>query len=92
MFLLAATTTVTPVATDASGSTSLLDPVVATAYGPAVPWMLLILIVVLAALVVVAIRLTRHWRTRQQVREDARVQEAVKQALGGKEVPSPSES
>ena len=48
---LAATATVTPVVTDASGSTTTLEPITATATGWAVPWMLLLIVVVLVALV-----------------------------------------
>lgn len=48
---LAATANLTPLLTDASGSTSSLKPVQATAHGWAVPWTLLLLVVVLSAAV-----------------------------------------
>ncbi|MCU1418064.1 MAG: hypothetical protein JWP32_2238 [Schumannella sp.] len=87
--LLSATATVTPVVTDASGSTTALEPIAATANGWAVPWMLLLLVVALAALVVLALRLLKRQRTQQQAREDARVQEAVERALGEVQAPTP---
>jgi hypothetical protein len=79
---LAATATVTPVVTDASGSTTTLEPITATATGWAVPWTLLLIVVVLVALVVVALRLRIRLRAQQKAREDARVQDAVERALG----------
>ncbi|MFJ5684770.1 WxL protein peptidoglycan domain-containing protein [Streptomyces sp. NPDC093099] len=82
---VAATATLTPLLTDASGSTTSLKPVEATAHGWAVPWTLLLLIVVLLAAVVGAFILTRRTRARRKVREDARVQNAVEQALRDKE-------
>ncbi|MFE4913546.1 WxL protein peptidoglycan domain-containing protein [Streptomyces sp. NPDC056652] len=82
---VAATATLTPLLTDASGSTTSLKPVEATAHGWAVPWTLLLLIVVLLAAVVGAFLLTRRARARRKVREDARVQNAVEQALRDKE-------
>ncbi|MFF1877156.1 WxL protein peptidoglycan domain-containing protein [Leifsonia sp. NPDC058230] len=81
---LAATATVTPVVTDASGSTNTLDPITATATGWAVPWMVLLIVVVLAALVFVALRLRTRLRAQQKAREDARVNDAVERALGTK--------
>ena len=80
-FLLAATATVTPVVVDASGSTTVLDPIAVTAYGWAVPWMLILLVLVVVALVVFGPRLWRRLRAQQQAREDARVEEAVARAL-----------
>ena len=80
-FLLAATATVTPVVVEASGSTTVLAPIAVTAYGWAVPWMLIVLILVVVALVVFGPRLMRHLRAQQQAREDARVDEAVARAL-----------
>ncbi|MFJ1912691.1 WxL protein peptidoglycan domain-containing protein [Streptomyces sp. NPDC088147] len=82
---VAATATLTPLLTDASGSTTSLKPVEATAHGWAVPWTLLLLVVVLLAAVVGAFILTRRTRARRKVREDARVQNAVEQALRDKE-------
>ncbi|MYS18922.1 protein of unknown function, partial [Streptomyces sp. DvalAA-14] len=74
---LAATATVTPLLTDASGSTSPLEPVRATTHGWAVPWTLLVLAVVLIALVAGALVLARRGRARRKQREDARVRAAV---------------
>ncbi|MEV4809432.1 WxL protein peptidoglycan domain-containing protein [Micromonospora avicenniae] len=82
-FRLAATATLTPLLTDPSGSVSPLDKVADTAHTWVVPWTLLLLVVVLVAAVVVAVRLTRRNRVRRKHREDARVQEAVEQALRG---------
>ncbi|GIF48254.1 uncharacterized protein DUF916 [Asanoa ferruginea] len=76
-----ATVSLSPLLTDPSGSTSALDPVEATAHGAAVPWTLLVLVVVLIALVVGAVYFTRHNRAKRKIREDARVQEAIDQAL-----------
>ncbi|GAA4581442.1 hypothetical protein GCM10023194_12680 [Planotetraspora phitsanulokensis] len=78
---LAATVTLTPLITDAAGSTSALKPIQITAHGWAVPWTLSVLVIVLIAAVVLAILLTRRNRVRRKLREDARVQEAVEQAL-----------
>jgi membrane protein implicated in regulation of membrane protease activity len=81
MVWLSATATLTPLITDASGSTTSLKPVHATAHGWAVPWALPAAIVVL----ILAIFGARALRKRGKKREDARVQEAVEQALSGKE-------
>jgi hypothetical protein len=78
---LTATATLTPLLTDASGTTTSLKPVEATAHGWAVPWTLLVLLVVLAAGVTAALVLTRRGRARRKLREDARVRDAVQQAL-----------
>ncbi|MFF9124461.1 WxL protein peptidoglycan domain-containing protein [Streptomyces sp. NPDC014889] len=78
---LTATATLTPLLTDASGSTTALDPVRATAHGWAVPWTLLLLLVLLIAIAVAAVVRTRRGRARRKVREDARVRDAVAQAL-----------
>ncbi len=78
---LAATATVTPVATDASGSTSALAPVAATATGWAVPWTLVALLVLATAAAILVPRLLRRGRARQKAREDARVRDAVARAL-----------
>ncbi|MER7440007.1 WxL protein peptidoglycan domain-containing protein [Micromonospora avicenniae] len=82
-FRLAATATLTPLLTDPSGSVTPLGKVADTAHAWVVPWTLLLLVVVVIAAVVVAIRLTRRNRVRRKQREDARVQEAVEQALRG---------
>ncbi|SBT54261.1 protein of unknown function (DUF916) [Micromonospora narathiwatensis] len=85
---LAATVGLTPLLTDASGSTTALDPVSTTAHGWAIPWTLLVLVVVLLAAVVGAPLLARRGRARRKQREDARVQEAVEQALREQETPA----
>ncbi|MEU8332276.1 DUF916 domain-containing protein [Micromonospora sp. NPDC048839] len=82
---LAATVTLTPLLTDASGSTTSLKPVTVTAHGWALPWMLVLALVVLVAAVVGAYLYRRRNRTRRAVREDARVRDAVAQALRGQE-------
>ncbi|MFJ6215589.1 WxL protein peptidoglycan domain-containing protein [Streptomyces sp. NPDC092296] len=78
---LAATATLTPLLTDASGSTTTLKPVQATAHGWAVPWTLSLLAVLLLALFVAAFVLARRSRARRKQREDTRVRDAVAQAL-----------
>jgi hypothetical protein len=78
---LAATATLTPLLADASGSTTSLKPVEATAHGWAVPWTLLPLVVVLIAILVGSLVLARRSRARRTLREDARVREAVEQTL-----------
>ncbi|MGC4879996.1 WxL protein peptidoglycan domain-containing protein [Micromonospora sp. DT43] len=82
---LAATATVTPLLTDASGSTTSLRTVEATAHGWALPWTVVLALVVLIALVVGAYLYRRRSRTQRRAREDARVRDAVAQALGGRE-------
>ncbi|MYZ40852.1 MULTISPECIES: DUF916 domain-containing protein, partial [unclassified Streptomyces] len=77
---LAATTTLTPLLTDASGSTTSLKPVESTTHGWAVPWTLLVLLLVLLAAATATILLTRRTRARRKLREDARVRDAVEQA------------
>ncbi|GAA1313914.1 hypothetical protein Psi02_64590 [Planotetraspora silvatica] len=78
---LGVTATITPLLTDASGSTSPLKPVQVTAGGWAVPWTLSLLVVVLIAVIVAAILLSRRGRVQRKLREDARVRDAVEQAL-----------
>ncbi|WP_435210164.1 WxL protein peptidoglycan domain-containing protein [Micromonospora sp. bgisy143] len=80
---LAATVTVTPLLTDASGSTTPLRLIEATAHGWALPWPLVLVLVVLIAAVVGAYLYRRRTRTRRKAREDARVRDAVEQALRG---------
>jgi len=80
-FLLSASVGVVPVVVEASGSTTSLERVEVGASGAAVPWMLLVLIVLVAALVVAVIRLRAVLTARRQAREDARVQEAIDLAL-----------
>lgn len=78
---LTAKATVTPAITDAAGSTTSLKPVEATATGWAVPWTLVLLIVLLLAAATAAYLLRRRTRARRKQREDARVRDAVEQAL-----------
>ncbi|WP_329131240.1 DUF916 domain-containing protein [Streptomyces sp. NBC_01476] len=78
---VAATATLTPLLTDASGSTSPLGAVRATAHGWAVPWTLLVLVILLIAVIVAVIVLARRSRVQRKLREDARVREAVEQRL-----------
>ena len=78
-FDLAVTATLTPLLTDASGSATSLKPVSATMHTLAVPWTLLLVVLALIAAVV----LFRWGRARRKTREDARVKEAVEQALAG---------
>ncbi|MBU6530748.1 WxL protein peptidoglycan domain-containing protein [Streptomyces sp. NPDC057245] len=80
-FRLTAEATVTPVITDAAGSETSLKPVRATTTGWAVPWALLLLLALVAAAAVATYVLRRRNRARRKSREDARVQEAVEQAL-----------
>ncbi len=82
---LTATANLTPVLTDPSGTSSALATVKATAHAWAVPWPLALLVIVLIAAVVALILLTRRNRARRKQREDARVAEAVQQALREKE-------
>ncbi|WP_406106770.1 WxL protein peptidoglycan domain-containing protein [Micromonospora globbae] len=82
---LAATATLTPLLTDPSGSVTPLEAVTGTAYGWAGPWALMLLVAALVAVVVVTLRLARRGRARRKRREDARVRDAVAQALRGQE-------
>jgi hypothetical protein len=90
-FWFAATAKVTPAFVDASGSTNPLAAVTATASAPAVPWTLLVIILVIAALAVGAGLLHRRRREQARQREDARVQQAVEQALAGAAETAPAE-
>lgn len=78
---LTGTATVIPLALDAAGTTSQFDPVYAKAGTLAISWMLLLTLTAVGALVWLGIRLRRESAARRQEREDARVQEAVQQAL-----------
>ncbi|MGX4691483.1 WxL protein peptidoglycan domain-containing protein [Streptomyces sp. JNUCC 63] len=82
---LTATATLTPLLTDASGSTTSLEPVQATVHGWAVPWTLLLILVLLIAVTAAAVVRSRRSRARRKQREDARVRAAVEQALREKE-------
>ncbi|MFF2330003.1 MULTISPECIES: WxL protein peptidoglycan domain-containing protein [unclassified Streptomyces] len=81
---LTAAVTVTPLITDAAGSTTALEPVRATAHGWAVPWTLLLLLILVLAAAVAAFVLVRRARVRRARREEERVREAVEQALRDK--------
>ncbi|MFJ8395150.1 WxL protein peptidoglycan domain-containing protein [Streptomyces sp. NPDC094144] len=81
---LTATVAVTPLITDAAGSTTALDPVRTTAHGWAVPWTLLLLLVLVLGAAVAAVVLVRRSRARRARREEERVREAVEQALRDK--------
>ncbi|MGW0668373.1 WxL protein peptidoglycan domain-containing protein [Streptomyces sp. NPDC002746] len=78
---LTATVAVTPLITDAAGSTTALHPVRTTAHGWAVPWTLLLLLVLVLGAAVAAFVLVRRSRARRARREEERVREAVEQAL-----------
>ena len=78
---LTGTATVVPLALDAAGTTLQFDPVYAKAGTLAISWMLLLTLTAVGALVWLGIRLRRESAARRQEREDARVQEAVQQAL-----------
>lgn len=78
---LSATASVVPLVTDASGSTSPLPTVTATAHGWAVPWTALVVLLALVAAVVLVLRRRRRAKARRAAREDARVQAAVEEAL-----------
>jgi cbb3-type cytochrome oxidase subunit 3 len=78
---VAATVTLKPLVTDASGTITPLDPVDATTHAWAVPWSALVLLVVLIALVVLALRVRR----RRAAENEARVQAAVADALRERE-------
>ncbi|WP_214108254.1 COG1470 family protein [Acrocarpospora catenulata] len=78
---LGATTILMPLLTDASGSTTSLEPVLASADAWAVPWTQVLLFVVLVVVIVGSILLVRRRRAGRKEREDARVREAVEQAL-----------
>ncbi|GAA3809923.1 WxL protein peptidoglycan domain-containing protein [Cellulomonas soli] len=83
---LAAEVTVTPLVTDASGSTTTLDPVSATGRAWAVPWLLLAVVLLLVAAALGLPRVRRRALRRSAAREEARVQEAVAQALREREL------
>ncbi|WP_327290496.1 WxL protein peptidoglycan domain-containing protein [Streptomyces sp. NBC_01198] len=80
-FRLTATATLTPLLTDASGSTTALRKVSASTHTAAVPWTLTLLALILLAAAGCAFVLTRRARARRKLREDARVREAVERTL-----------
>lgn len=81
---LTATVAVTPLVTDAAGSTTALDPVRTTAHGWAVPWTLLLLLVLVLGAAAAGFVLVRRARVRRARHEEERVREAVEQALRDK--------
>jgi len=81
LFALLASTTVTPVVTDAAGSRSPIAEVSASAVGLAVPWTLLVIVALIAVALVLVLRRRGRNKAEAQQREDARVSEAVAQAL-----------
>lgn len=85
MGLVWASVTATPTVTDASGSTTSLDAVGASAVGWAVPWPLLVVLALLIAAAVFGPRWVRARRRRRQEAEDARVAEAVARSLAEQE-------
>jgi hypothetical protein len=78
---LAGTVTLTPLMTDAAGSVSPLAEIETTSHAWAIPWALLVLLVVVIGLVVLGVVVSRRRREQARLREDARVQEAIGQAL-----------
>ncbi|MEU4238173.1 DUF916 domain-containing protein [Actinoplanes sp. NPDC026619] len=78
---LTATVTLTPIATDASGSTSSLPAVRESTHFAAISWSLILLILVVIALIVAAVVISRRNRARRREREAERVQKAVAEAL-----------
>ena len=86
LFRVSATATLVPLLTDASGSTSSLEAVQATTHSWAIPWMLLLLVALLAGGVTGARLLARRARVQRKASEDARVHHAVEQALREREV------
>jgi len=78
---LDADVTIRPLLTDASGSTTALDPVRATGHTWAVPWTLLLIVALLVAAAVVVPRLVRRSRRKRSALEQLRTQQAVEQAL-----------
>lgn len=82
---LAATVHLTPLLQDASGSTSTLPQVEETTHAWAIPWVLLVVVLLVVAAIVVAVVLRRRRRDQARDREDARVQQAVAEALRGRE-------
>jgi Bacterial protein of unknown function (DUF916) len=92
LVLLNATASVTPLMTDASGSTTPLAPITATAVGWTVPWALLVVVILIVLLVVFMPRLLKKRWTLRQAREDARVAAAITRALEDAEQPKETAS
>ncbi|MFT3796935.1 hypothetical protein [Microbacterium sp.] len=81
LFALFATATATPFVVDASGSTSPIADVSGSAVGAAIPWSLLVLLALVAALAWLWLRRRRRRRAELAAREQARIDAAVAQAL-----------
>lgn len=81
---IAAKVTLVPLLTDVSGTTTSLKAVEQTAHGLAIPWTLLVLVLIVVGAIVGSLVLTRRARAQRKLAEDARVQEAVQQALRDK--------
>ena len=84
-FLLSAKTVVTLESASSDAADPAIAPVEATATTWAVPWALLILVLLVVAAAIVTVRLTRRRRRIRKNLEDARVEEAVQQALAERE-------
>ena len=84
-FRLSGVVTVTPLLVDASGSTTALDPVTAETKAWAMPWTLMVVVVVLLLLAAALVVQRGRRRRTAQEREEARVQEAVAEALRERE-------
>ncbi len=81
LFALFATAAVSPIVVDASGSTTPMDDVSATGVGAAIPWTLLAVIVLVAVGIFLLVRSRGKRRIAAKQREDARIDEAIAQAL-----------
>lgn len=81
VFLLSADVTVTPVLPDGAQ----VQPVIASTTFWAVPWAFLALVLAIAAAAVATIWITRRRTRSRKASEDARVQQAVEQALRDRE-------
>lgn len=80
---LTAKVELTPLLKDAAGSVKPLAVGEATSHTWTIPWALLLLLVVLVALLIFAVRVSRRRRRDARLREEARVQKAVEEALQG---------
>jgi hypothetical protein len=81
LFALLASTTVTPLVLDASGSTSPITEVSGSAAGPAIPWILLVIVLLVAAGVSFLLRTRGTRKKAAEKRREAEVEEAVAKAL-----------
>lgn len=80
-FWLSATTTLSPELPVVAGATPGSAPVVSSAGAWVIPWALLVLLVLIAAVALAAILLGKRRRRVRKTLEDERVQKAVEQAL-----------